>query len=209
MILQRLAAVLHVAFSQKTNTLNLPYDMMPFSQPASTVPVDKNMIRVHLSADALEKVLDFLLQSHFPFEVDYRAPYHSTSSLPPQALAPSATERTEDAFVPMSIEKAFRTYIAEAPETVSPREEEMARAVGMSSVAFKEHFRKCYGKTIRQAHLACKMEKAAKWLKKGYRCTEVSRKLGYSEKSSIKFNKMFQKHFGITPKKYQLMHQDQ
>jgi methylphosphotriester-DNA--protein-cysteine methyltransferase len=30
--------------------------------------------------------------------------------------------------------------------------------------------------------------------------------IGYGEKSAIKFNKMFQKHFGTTPKKYQMEH---
>ncbi len=48
------------------------------------------------------------------------------------------------------------------------------------------------------------MELAAKLLKKGYKATEVAKMVGYGEKSDIKFNKMFQKHFGITPKKYQL-----
>jgi len=47
-----------------------------------------------------------------------------------------------------------------------------------------------------------KMEYAAELLEAGHRASEVSVKIGY--KYPIKFNKMFQKHFGITPKRYQI-----
>ena len=48
------------------------------------------------------------------------------------------------------------------------------------------------------------MHYAAQLLEKGFRCVEVSRMIGYSLNSDIKFNKMFQKYFGTTPRKYQL-----
>lgn len=46
------------------------------------------------------------------------------------------------------------------------------------------------------------MEYAAELLEAGHRASEVSVKIGYTQ--PIKFNKMFQKHFGITPKRYQI-----
>jgi YesN/AraC family two-component response regulator len=45
---------------------------------------------------------------------------------------------------------------------------------------------------------------AAQLFKEGYKAVEVSRRIGYGDKPYIKFNKMFQKHFGMTPKKYQM-----
>ena len=48
------------------------------------------------------------------------------------------------------------------------------------------------------------MEYASELLKKGQTATYISKHLGYSH--PIKFNKMFQKHFGVTPKKFQMQH---
>jgi YesN/AraC family two-component response regulator len=50
------------------------------------------------------------------------------------------------------------------------------------------------------------MEYASELLHLGYKSSEVAIKVGYGEKSIIEFNKMFQKHFGITPKKYKMRH---
>jgi AraC-like DNA-binding protein len=46
---------------------------------------------------------------------------------------------------------------------------------------------------------------AAQLFKEGYKAVEVSKQIGYGDKSCIKFNRMFQKHFGITPKRYQMI----
>ncbi len=46
------------------------------------------------------------------------------------------------------------------------------------------------------------MEYAAELLEARHRASEVSTKIGY--KYPIKRNKMFQKHYGITPKKYRM-----
>jgi AraC-like DNA-binding protein len=46
------------------------------------------------------------------------------------------------------------------------------------------------------------MEYVAELLEGGYKAVDVSVQLGYSQ--PIKFSKMFQKHFGVTPRRYQM-----
>lgn len=87
-----------------------------------------------------------------------------------------------------------------------PSLEEIASQQGMSVSNFKYRFNKQFGKTFYRVCLEKKMEYAAKLLKKGYKANEVYKMIGYGEKSAIKFSKMFQKYYGVTPKKYQLNH---
>jgi AraC-like DNA-binding protein len=58
-----------------------------------------------------------------------------------------------------------------------------------------------FGINFYQLYVDTKMEHATALLKSGLRANVVSERVGYMH--PIKFNKMFQKHFGITPKKYQ------
>ena len=80
---------------------------------------------------------------------------------------------------------------------------EVAKYFERNPNTFKAIFQKQIGKPFYQFYLDRKMEHAAALLKQGFKAYEVSKKIGYGEKSAIKFNKMFQKHFGVTPKKYQ------
>lgn len=66
--------------------------------------------------------------------------------------------------------------------------------------ALKIYFKEYKGKPLYQFYMEEKMGYAAELLKQGYKANEVSTNIGYI--SPIKFNKMFQKHFGITPHKY-------
>lgn len=52
--------------------------------------------------------------------------------------------------------------------------------------------------------MEARMKKSAELLIQGYNANAVSQMVGYGDKSAIKFNKMFKKFFGITPKKYQV-----
>lgn len=85
-----------------------------------------------------------------------------------------------------------------------PSEKVIAEEFNISVISFKSQFKEKYGKTFYQYYLDKRMEYAAVLLKQGYKANDVSKRVGYGDKSSIKFNKMFQKHFGITPKKYQM-----
>jgi AraC-like DNA-binding protein len=104
------------------------------------------------------------------------------------------------------IETIYRKYLEEGIEKTPPHEAQIAAEFGINLVKFKNTFRAAYGKPFYQLYMEKRMEHAAKLLRLGYKGVEVSKRIGYGEKSSIKFNKMFQKHFGITPKKYQMTH---
>ncbi|MFN8344665.1 MAG: AraC family transcriptional regulator [Spirosomataceae bacterium] len=83
----------------------------------------------------------------------------------------------------------------------TPTIDEIAAEIGWNPSRFKTEFKATYGKPFYQAYVEQKMKYAAELLKEGWKAIEVSEKVGYSQ--PIKFNKMFQKYFGITPKKYQ------
>jgi AraC-like DNA-binding protein len=104
------------------------------------------------------------------------------------------------------IEVIYQKYLKEDIEKIPPHEAQIAAEFGMNLVKFKNTFRAAYGKPFYQLYMDKRMEHAAKLLKQGIKAVDVSRRIGYGEKSCIKFNKMFQKHFGITPKKYQMEH---
>lgn len=85
-----------------------------------------------------------------------------------------------------------------------PTEVEIAKEHGISVMKLKLVFKRLYGKTLYQMYMDKRMDKASSLLKSGYKAVEVARLVGYGVNSSIKFNKMFQKYFGTTPKKYQV-----
>lgn len=89
-----------------------------------------------------------------------------------------------------------------------PTEVEIAKEQGISVMKLKLVFKRLYGKTLYQMYMDKRMDKASSLLKSGYKAVEVARLVGYGVNSSIKFNKMFQKYFGTTPKKYQVSFRD-
>ena len=89
---------------------------------------------------------------------------------------------------------------------IPPTERQIAAEIGIPLVKFKNEFKIAYGKPFYQLYMEKRMEYAAQLLQKGYRANKVSAMVGYGEKSAIKFSQMFQKHFGMTPKKYQMSH---
>ncbi len=82
----------------------------------------------------------------------------------------------------------------------TPTIEEVAKAAGVNGSKVKAQLSELTGKTFYQYYIEKKMEYAAQLLKTGHKATQVSEKIGYNH--PIKFNKMFQKHFGITPHQY-------
>lgn len=79
---------------------------------------------------------------------------------------------------------------------------QVAQSLGLSIAVFKRIFKEMYGVSFYEYFLNKKMKYAAELLLKGLRGGLVSEMIGYSQ--PIKFIKMFKKHFGITPKEYQL-----
>lgn len=82
-----------------------------------------------------------------------------------------------------------------------PDIESMATMIGMSASKMKILFKDSYGESIYQFHQRAKLNYAADLLKtQRYTVSQVAYKVGYSQ--SIKFIKIFEKHFGITPGKF-------
>ena len=75
---------------------------------------------------------------------------------------------------------------------------------GVYVATFKNQFKKVYGTTFHKVSMAKRMEYAAKLLCEGCTASFAGREVGYAH--PIKFNKQFQKHFGITPGRYKMEH---
>ncbi len=100
----------------------------------------------------------------------------------------------------------YSKYIDNISEFPLPDIEQLAAEFNISVITLKDRFKQRYQKTLYVSYMEKRMEHAAMLLKKGHTATDVTRLVGYGPKSAIKFNKMFQKHFGLTPKSYQMQH---
>lgn len=102
------------------------------------------------------------------------------------------------------LEFIYQKYINGDIGQILPKESQIAADFGISLGTFKNKFKTAYGKTFHQLHMQSKMEYAKTLLLQGVSAAKVSKRIGYS--APIKFNQMFRKHFGMTPKKYQTTH---
>jgi len=104
------------------------------------------------------------------------------------------------------IQQAYEKYISNGFRSLTGNAKEIAAELNMSVAVFRFRFKKQYGKPFYQVYMDRRMAYAAALLKAGHTATAVSAQIGYTH--SIKFNKMFQKHFGITPRNYQMISKD-
>jgi len=77
----------------------------------------------------------------------------------------------------------------------------LSTTIGMSETKLKQLFKQTFGDTIYNYYQEIRMQEAAFLLKQaGYSVSEVGYQLGFSNLSH--FSRLFQKHYGMTPKKY-------
>lgn len=77
----------------------------------------------------------------------------------------------------------------------------LAKMAGMSETKMKQLFRQVFGDSIYNYFQQARMDEAAFLLRQsGYTVSEVGYRLGFTNLSH--FSRLFQKHFGNTPKKY-------
>ena len=77
----------------------------------------------------------------------------------------------------------------------------LATQVGMSETKLKQLFKQTFGDSIYNYFQKIRMEEAAFLLKQSaYSVSEVGYQLGFSNLSH--FSRLFQRHYGVTPKKY-------
>lgn len=176
-------------------------------------PIPSGLITVEIDTLQSSRVVQFLVENAIPFSLSYKL----------HALEPSQTDKksineslpnVEKTKIPAPItsspraivEKLYEKYLHPKKEGIVPNMEALAVEFGTTTTKLKRYFLNRYSENLYAACQKKRMEYAASLLERGYKCNEVTTMVGYSESSAIKFNKMFQKHFGITPKKYQLGH---
>lgn len=157
-------------------------------------------LNIQVSNNDLPALLNFLLSKQIVFSINSKAPIpnREDDNEPVSASLGLSESEIND------IKKVYQKYIVEGVEKIPPTGKEIATELGISESAFKTHFQAVYHRPFYQLYMEKKMELAADLLKKGISAVVVSARIGYSH--PIKFSKMFQKHFGITPKKYQMCH---
>lgn len=95
-----------------------------------------------------------------------------------------------------AIRTAMLADLSQPPELKA-----LARMAGMSETKMKQLFKQTFGDTIYNYYQTERMREAGFLLKHGgYSVSEVGYHLGFSNLSH--FSRLFEKHYGITPKKY-------
>ena len=185
--------------------------MTAISQPMlspreETTPTSTNSsVVIQITPEALTPCLEFMLSQHISFEVQYKMKETVSQALPMVTQPRSSLPLPQNNIVSNNIaNEIYNKYIREISENPLPELPQIAAEFGVSPSKVKDLFKKTYNQTLYQIYMEARMEKSAELLRRGYRANTVSKMVGYGEKSAIKFNKMFQKHFGITPKRYQV-----
>ncbi len=165
----------------------------------------KSYVFVKITPEALAPCLEFMLSRQFAFEVQYKKEESSAqaSSIQTPRIDMMPFPKTPEVKrnIANEVHDKYMSGISNEP---LPDLFQIADEFGISLQSLKALFKKTYNQTIYQAYMQSRMDKSAELLRQGYKACQVSQMVGYSENSAIKFNKMFQKSFGITPKKYQL-----
>lgn len=177
---------------------------------------ESSKISIKLKITDFKPFLDYLVINQIPFETTFQSQ--------PQTVEQKFVENTSTNFSPVVnntvlksistnslstkksnlaniIREIHKKYVDDNIEKIPPTEVQIAMDFNIKLSALKVGFKNTYGKSFYQCYLDRKMEYSSLLLRKGFRASEISARLGYSH--PVKFNKMFQKHFGITPKKYQ------
>lgn len=182
------------------------YNLPEMGQETSLKKFEVN-IHFVLSSEQYKSVFAYLLNQQIPFQIVYSPTNYSVSLKNDISVnevpIPKSSNRTQKWSA--IIEEIYQKYIIGMLNNPVPTEKEIAEEFNLTLSSFKKHFIQIYHNPFYQVYLAKKMNYGAELLLQGYKAKVVSEMLGYKPKSSIKFNKMFQKHFGITPRKYQIL----
>ncbi len=171
-----------------------------------------NQVILELNISGFSKFLTFLLNTQTPFKLSYLhanneaiEPQNSKSEIGKMDLNHLKSFSKKNTNIDKEnniIPNVYQQYIIEGLDKYPPKLKEIAAELGVNERRLKINFEKLYGKSFYQVYIDKKMEYAANLLSLGHTASYISDRIGYSH--PIKFNKMFQKHFGITPKKYQM-----
>lgn len=185
--------------------------MKPSSLTYLDHPNNCNFFTIQINEQHANTIISLLVSHKIAFHIKYQPiqandnPRNDLAQNTPNDSPPCQIQR----FLQNNrakIEKMYEEYVQKFPIEVIPKEEDIANSLGMNVSKFRTTFKDIYGKSFYQLFLEKRMEHAKLLLSKGLTCNEVARLVGYGNNSAIKFNKMFQRHFGITPKRYQVQY---
>lgn len=174
---------------------------------------DEMTIQLQIPHQHVGETVNWLVEQSIPFGAHFLQTH--LSALPiindeTETFLPSAEKTTKRASeinadqktLERRISNVFDSSITNRLTKLPLTQEEIAEELNISVSTFKARFRALYGKSFNQVYMDKKMEYVAELLEGGYKAVDVSVQLGYSQ--PIKFSKMFQKHFGVTPRRYQM-----
>jgi AraC-like DNA-binding protein len=170
-------------------------------------------VQVSIDHGNIVKIVHFLINNQIPFSIsaDFSQPVLHATCSPNTKIQVNSNHSghtpliSSDTTVSL-LDSIIEKYFSDNFDKPLPKTSVIAEEFGLNSFKLKSLFVKHYNKSMTQFYMEKRMEYAAKLLKKGLKASEVTHLIGYGEHSAIKFNKMFQKHFGMTPKKYQMQH---
>jgi AraC-like DNA-binding protein len=165
----------------------------------------ENTVTLTVYASNLTGLLNYLMNERVPFEVTFGDKSDVEQVAKTISDGGDTIQKSKFPKEEIVVETIYKEYIT-CVNLAQPRLDDttIAKKYGLTIINFRNTFTKRYGKTFQQLYMDKRMEYAAELLRNSYKAVEVSKLVGYGEKSCIKFNKMFQKHFGMTPKKYQM-----
>ena len=179
--------------------------MKAMNLPSQNTPINgKTQIILSVEVKDLSQIITTLFQTGVYFKLNYSCSLDNNEQTRVTAPLPSANgsivERRPNIqeFFWDRLDRLINEYLENG---VIPTIEVIAEKIGIKSNSMNAKIQNKYGKTFYQYYLERKMNYAAELLKMGYTAQKVSDAIGYTH--PIKFSKMFQKHFQITPKKFQ------
>ncbi|HAK77467.1 MAG TPA: hypothetical protein DCM71_11275 [Runella sp.] len=167
-------------------------------EKSSPLQTENSKIMVVLNIKDFQACCSELVRQQIAFEVKYNGLAYNKAT-----AHEHSTPVSDDNYIKI-VKTIHDEYLQGDLKKALPTEKEITDNHGIKSTTFKSLFKKIYGQPFYQLYTAKRMEQAALLLRNGYKANEVAAMIGYSASSAIKFNKMFQKYFHITPKKYQL-----
>lgn len=160
--------------------------------------------------DSFQTVVALLLSNNISFRLTLSSSRETASNIielkETKNNVSSYSPSTQLSLTKKIVEAIYLKYIMGDIEYETPKDSQIAADFGISLMSFKNGFKDVYGKTFFQLYMEKKMEYAKTLIMEGLSATKVSKRIGYS--SSIKFNKIFKKYFGMTPRQYHTKYKD-
>lgn len=163
----------------------------------------QEQLTIVLKIEDFKRIEGNLIEKRIPFSINYTSrPCEKQEEADFIKVENEKQEQPEHSNVIVDkLEQVVNKYIGPNFESELPSLDNICEELSIKESTFKRVFKQYYGVTLHQYYMMKKMDHAANLIRSGYTITSVSKIIGYAH--PIKFTKMFQKHFGVSPKKYQ------